>query len=89
MDDVRIYSAALTAIEVASVYGNGLGDFGYAGPIITGLPGLRVHQVVTPLILKPTARLPMLLVLPLPISKLREVLFPTSLRFRVVNTPLR
>ena len=40
MDDVRIYSAALSALEVASVYGDGLGDFGYAGPIITGPAGV-------------------------------------------------
>ena len=40
MDDVRIYSAALTATEVASVYGDGLGDFGYAGPIISGPAGV-------------------------------------------------
>ena len=40
MDDVRIYSAALSATEVASIYGDGLGDFGYAGPIITGPAGV-------------------------------------------------
>ena len=36
IDDARLYSVALSATEVASIYGNGLGDFGYAGPIITG-----------------------------------------------------
>jgi hypothetical protein len=36
IDDARLYSVALSGTEVASVYGNGLGDFGYAGPIITG-----------------------------------------------------
>ena len=40
MDDVRIYSVALSASEVASIYGDGLGDFGYAGPIITGPAGV-------------------------------------------------
>ena len=40
MDDVRIYSAALSATEVASIYGDGLGDFGYAGPIISGPAGV-------------------------------------------------
>ena len=36
IDDARLYSVALSAVEIASIYGNGLGDFGYAGPIITG-----------------------------------------------------
>ena len=40
MDDVRIYSATLSAAEMAAIYGDGLGDFGYAGPIITGPAGV-------------------------------------------------
>ena len=40
MDDVRIYSAALSSSDIAAIYGDGLGDFGYAGPIITGPAGV-------------------------------------------------
>jgi hypothetical protein len=40
LDDVRIYSVGLSGSEVSAIYGSGLGDFGYAGPIISGPAGV-------------------------------------------------
>ena len=56
------------------------------------LPGLRVwqdHRAVILLISRPAVRLPMLLVLPHPMSMLPEVPFPILPQFPVASTPLR
>ena len=59
MDDIRIYSAALSSSDIAAIYGDGLGDFGYAGPIITGPAGVAGSFGSIPLILKIRVWMPM------------------------------